>query len=160
MASSSAWVLVVDARLSVPVVPRAGIASASELDAAETSGAGFPRGCRLLKPAEFTAVFSRRQTIRGRHLSVHLLPRECPPSRLGLVIPKKQLRTAVSRNLVKRLIRETFRQMRPRLPTADYVFRLTSKPQAASRTALRRLLRSEIATLCERSARHRLVPGT
>lgn len=136
----------------MPVAPRAGIASACDFGAADT-GAGFPRVCRLLKPAEFSAVFAHRQTIRGRFLSVHLLPRVAAPPRLGLVIPKKQLRTAVSRNLVKRHIREAFRQMRPALPIADYVFRLTSKPQAASRAELRRLLRSEINTLCQRCIR-------
>lgn len=140
-------------------MPRAGIASASDPGAAAEKRAGFPRACRLLKPAEFTAVFSRRQTIRGRYLTIHLLPRDDSLSRLGLVIPKKQLRTAVSRNLVKRLIRETFRQMRSGLPTADYVFRLTSKPQAGSRTALRRLLRGEIIALCERSRGHRRSPS-
>lgn len=71
-------------------------------------------------------------------------------ARLGLVIPKKLLRTAVARNLTKRLIRETFRRKRNELPDFDFVFRLTARPGPTSRRIDRPLLRAEIGRLVAR----------
>src|SRR5262249_2233430 len=47
-----------------------------------------------------------------------------PGARLGLVIPKRWARRAVERNLVKRQLREAFRQLAATLPAEDFVFRL------------------------------------
>lgn len=66
---------------------------------------------------------------------LHYQPREMAPdatSRLGLVVGKKQLKRAVDRNRVKRVLREVFRRQRSRLPCCDLVVRLMSKPQAAA----------------------------
>lgn len=42
-------------------------------------------------------------------------------ARLGLVISRKHVKTAVKRNLIKRLIRESFRSNKQRLPSLDIV---------------------------------------
>ena len=44
------------------------------------------------------------------HLLLLAKPNDCNQSRLGLVIGKKNIPTAVARNRVKRVVRETFRQ--------------------------------------------------
>ncbi len=49
-------------------------------------------------------------------------------ARLGLVVGKKQLKRAVDRNRVKRVVREQFRLRRPSLPAVDLVVRLATKP--------------------------------
>lgn len=41
--------------------------------------------------------------------------------RLGLAVSKKNIKTAVQRNRIKRLIRETFRQRKTTLGGCDYV---------------------------------------
>ena len=48
-------------------------------------------------------------------------------ARLGVVVGKKQLPTAVARNYAKRILRETFRLQRLNLPALDYVVRV-NKP--------------------------------
>jgi len=89
--------------------------------------------------------------LRGRCFSVHLLPRQAGTgARLGLVVPKKLLRTAVARNLTKRLVRETFRRNRNELPDFDFVFRLTVRPGPSSRRVDRPVLRAEVAQLVAR----------
>jgi ribonuclease P protein component len=71
------------------------------------------------------------------------------------VIPKKQARSAVLRNAVKRQVREIFRQRRMVLPKCDLIMRLTvplsrrfadDLGQASSRQ-VRRTWRSEMIAL-------------
>lgn len=69
---------------------------------------------------------------------LHYLPREeaSGDPRLGLVVGKKLLKSAVRRNLVKRLVREQFRQLRPGLPACDVLVRLVAKPGRPDRKAI------------------------
>lgn len=88
---------------------------------------GFSRQQRLLSPAEYSAVFSARRVLRGSCFVLHYRINGLSGSRLGLVIPKKQARTAVLRNAIKRQARELFRRQRPQrtgLPALDLVLRL------------------------------------
>ena len=49
-----------------------------------------------------------------------VVPNACGSARLGLVIPKKYIRLAVTRNQIKRCVRESFRVQN--LPGVDIVF--------------------------------------
>ena len=95
----------------------------------------FPRRYRLTKTDEFSSVFGFRRAIRGTLLMLHYQPRSEPDSdaRLGLVIAKKFIRRAVGRNLVKRLVRDAFRQQHPSLAGYDLVVRLMKKPEKLDR---------------------------
>lgn len=57
-------------------------------------------------------------------------------ARLGLVVARKFARRAVTRNLVKRLARESFRYVRLSLPSCDVVLRLSRPVAGAERSAL------------------------
>lgn len=125
--------------------------------------ATFPRSARLLTPGDFTAVFEQRSARRGRFFHLHVGaakpavtpdtlaadPPTPPPSRIGIAVPKKLLKTAVHRNLLKRLARELFRQTRCRLDGRDYVLRLAikldPKRQPLDRQALARDIRALLA---------------
>lgn len=126
--------------------------------------ATFPRSARLLTPGDFTAVFEQRNARRGRFFHLHIGaakpavapddalsadPPTPPPSRFGIAVPKKLLKTAVHRNLLKRLARELFRQTRCRLDGRDYVLRLAvkldPKRQPLDRQALARDIRALLA---------------
>lgn len=48
-----------------------------------------------------------------------------PAARLGLVVSKRALPSAVQRNRAKRVLRETFRQRRWELPPMDIVVQIT-----------------------------------
>lgn len=116
-------------------MPRDVIASASDLlsddravPAGRGAGHGFGRQHRLLVATQFAAVFAARKTVRGSRFVLHYhLPgsREATTgARLGLVIPKKQARSAVLRNAIKRQAREVFRHRRDGLPALDIILRL------------------------------------
>ncbi len=86
------------------------------------------RARRLKKPSEFSAVYQHNQTrVKGQYFVVlafscvkafehfdnggtnDIIP-QLPKSRVGVVVSKKVSKLAVQRNLIKRLIREQFRQ--------------------------------------------------
>ena len=92
-------------------------------------GAAFPRAARLLKPDDFIRALKTRAH-RGRYLWVYRRAEigsdtRAPRPRLGLMIGKKNARTAVLRNAVKRRIREQFRLRQTALPASQYVVRLS-----------------------------------
>lgn len=109
----------------------------------------FESGDRLHKAAEFSAVFSHRRVLRGERFDLHYRPNEGTGARLGLVIAKKLARRAVLRNLLKRVGREAFRQVRAGLPAFDLVLRL-AKPVASAGRATRQMARTEIDALLRR----------
>jgi ribonuclease P protein component len=83
---------------------------------------GFDREKRLLTARHFTAVFdSPDAKVPGKH--VLLLARETglDHPRLGLVIGKKNVKLAVERNRLKRVIRESFRHHQQTLVGLDIV---------------------------------------
>jgi len=89
----------------------------------------FPKGKRLLTRLDFSRVFSKSKRIQNKHftLLVHYTNSNQSP-RLGLVVSKKVDKTAVQRNRIKRLIRESFR-IKNNLKSADYV--MMAKPGVA-----------------------------
>ena len=49
-------------------------------------------------------------------------------ARLGLVVAKRFLRRSVDRNLMRRVVREVFRNKHSDLPSKDFIVRLAVKP--------------------------------
>jgi ribonuclease P protein component len=102
---------------------------------------GFSPALRLLRPAEFQAVFDSTSFKVGE-ANFLLLVRcnDLGHPRLGLVIAKKKVRRAVDRNRLKRQIRDSFRLHQNQLPAVDVIFLarqdLTALPSPDFRTAL------------------------
>jgi ribonuclease P protein component len=88
-----------------------------------TGGQGFSRRQRLLKAAEFEAVFAHRCAVRTAYFQILAKPNEYGCARLGLVVSKRLFPLAVDRNNMRRQIRETFRHMATGLPASDLVVR-------------------------------------
>lgn len=84
--------------------------------------APFGKNRRLLKSFEFKEVFDNN-SVRVAHPNLLVLakPNGTETSRLGLVIGKKNVPTAVARNRVKRVVREAFR-LTPLPISIDLVF--------------------------------------
>ncbi|NRA59433.1 MAG: ribonuclease P protein component [Psychrobium sp.] len=81
----------------------------------------FSRELRLLTPANFKTVFQNPLRAGSPQLTILACPNDFDHARLGLAIPKKQLKLAVDRNRVKRIIRENFRLKQHDLLPLDYV---------------------------------------
>ena len=71
---------------------------------------GFAKASRLLNASDYSAVFNNTHfKVSCRYFLVLAKRNEAPNSRLGLVVAKKNIPTAVQRNRIKRLIRNSFR---------------------------------------------------
>jgi len=77
-----------------------------------TGDASFGKPKRLLNALDYSRVFENPDA-RASHKHLLLLARvnDGPFHRLGLVIAKKHVRTAVQRNRIKRVSREFFRHL-------------------------------------------------
>ncbi len=87
----------------------------------------LPRQARLLSGPEFSRVFSTRLARRSQYFTIHYAPAD--QSRLGMAVSRRVSNKAVERNRIRRQIRESFRQHRPRLKSMDFV--VVARPAAA-----------------------------
>ena len=82
----------------------------------------FHKSQRLLNASDFKGVFDHTQyRVSHRYFLILAIPASAAAPRLGLVIAKKNIRLAVERNRIKRLIRESFRQQQHQLPAIDAI---------------------------------------
>lgn len=88
----------------------------------ETSENTFPKSIRLLNAKDYSNVFSSVDIKLSTQFFTCLAkkqPSSCP--RLGIIVAKKNVRLAVSRNRIKRLLRESFRTHKHDIPSYDIV---------------------------------------
>ncbi len=82
----------------------------------------FPRQHRLLSPSEFKPLFDQPQwRASSQHFLLLVAANGLATPRLGIVIGKRRVTRAVDRNLLRRLIRETFRHRSTDLAGLDIV---------------------------------------
>jgi ribonuclease P protein component len=86
-----------------------------------TKEAGFSRQKRLLRPEDYKKVFEQPLRSTSSYFKVLARPNEKLVARLGVIVAKKALRSAVTRNRVKRLVRESFRMHQRSLVGLDVV---------------------------------------
>jgi ribonuclease P protein component len=70
----------------------------------------FPSALRLHLPAEFRKVFAQAEVVRDSTFKILRCDNALPHCRLGLAVSRKVCRSAVGRNRIKRVVRESFRQ--------------------------------------------------
>ena len=115
----------------------------------QLSGGSFTREQRILKTDEFSSVFRLRPVQRSTHFVLYARGNQFEQARLGVVAAKRFAPRAITRNMVKRITREVFRQLA--LSNVDCVVRLSkpvnSKQGPATTAALKRILRAEMLQL-------------
>lgn len=126
------------AQLSGHAVQRVGTVSPFEVVESPKGDQSFPGTYRLRKTDEYSSVFAFRRVFRGRYFMLHYRPNEISTARLGLVVAKRLAKRASQRNLVKRIVREQFRQRRAELDAVDVIVRLREPVQDATRKMIHR----------------------
>jgi ribonuclease P protein component len=113
------------------------------------SSQGYPRDRRIVKTDDFSSVFRLRPVQRTAHFVLYARSNQLSHARLGVVAAKRFAPRAATRNTIKRVTRELFRQFD--LPAIDCIVRLSkpvnSKAEPASTARLKAILRSELAHL-------------
>ena len=109
----------------------------------------FARARRILKTDEFSSVFRLRPAQRSAHFVLYTRSNSLSHARLGVVVAKRFAPRAVTRNTIKRITRETFRQSS--LPALDCIVRLTKpvndRRDPATGARLKSILRAELVEL-------------
>jgi ribonuclease P protein component len=102
-----------------------------------------------LSPAEFTRVFQTGRRRSDAYFILIAAPGSAEFARLGLAVSRKVSKSAVARNRIKRLVRETFRKQATQLPAIDVV--VMARPGAAA--CDNATLADSITVLLEKTAR-------
>ena len=109
----------------------------------------FARDRRIVKTDEFSSVFRLRPVYRTAHFVLYTRKTDLPNARLGVVAAKRLAPRAVTRNTIKRVTRELFRQTA--LPSIDCIVRLSqpvnTKKGPATSAGLKQVLREELTRL-------------
>jgi ribonuclease P protein component len=109
----------------------------------------YSRERRIVKTDDFSSVFRLRPVHRTAHFVLYARPNQLSHARLGIVAAKRFAPRAVTRNTIKRMTRELFRQSA--LPAIDCIVRLSnpvnSKAAPATTSRLKAELRRELTQL-------------
>lgn len=104
---------------------------------------GFSRRHRFVQRGSFGPVLRSSRKIRGRLAVLHAVTGAGSASRLGIALTRRLVPSALERNRVKRIVRETFRRHEAKDAGLDCVVTLRSRfdPSTAEE------LRAEVAAL-------------
>lgn len=81
----------------------------------------FPRQRRLVTKAEFKSIFDKSKKINQKHLVLLYQRNQSPHARLGVIVAKRTVNSAVKRNRIKRILRESFRHYQDTLKGMDII---------------------------------------
>lgn len=111
----------------------------------------FPRELRLLTPSQFSRIFDHPVKAVSDHFTLLAKINDTDHPRLGLTIAKKKEKTAVGRNRIKRIIRESFRLNQHNLPNIDIVVLARDKVGEADNQQLHKQLNKLWKKIAQRS---------
>jgi ribonuclease P protein component len=108
----------------------------------------FGAELRLRSKLQFDAIYASGRRLDDRFFGVRVRPNGLGHPRVGLAVAVKTAGNAVSRNRLRRLVRESFRLAQDELPAVDIVVAAKFPATAAPPTTLR----ASLATLWQRVA--------
>ena len=82
---------------------------------------------KMIKTDDFSSVFNFRKRISTQYLAIHYQPNMHQRARLGLVVGKKTAKLSVSRNYMRRVLREFFRTQQQDICHVDLIVRVQKK---------------------------------
>jgi ribonuclease P protein component len=107
----------------------------------------FSYELRLTTTAQFNQVFRKARKISTELYAVFYCYNTLSYPRLGVVVPKKNVKQANRRNCFKRIIRESFRLKQHKLSGFDFVFLGYKKAENVSKKDLWNYLEKQWAEL-------------
>jgi len=89
----------------------------------------FPKYNRLLKRIDYLTLLNAHNTFKSHYFYVNWMRNDKDYPRIGITVSKK-IGNSVTRNRIKRLIREFFRHYKSILPCID--LNVTARPHSAN----------------------------
>jgi ribonuclease P protein component len=128
------------------------------------AGAGFNRAMRLADKSVFGVLLRSRERTQSGPLMLQMLPGDSEQrpeqgrgltgdGRLGMAVAKRHAKKAVDRNLLKRLLREAYRQHGLSHRPIDLVVSLRSSWAGGTSSSARKALRGHIARIFDQAER-------
>ena len=119
-------------------------------------GERLPARARLNEPAVYQRALRSRPQAKGAWCRLFIAAKAAQTAaQLGMVLPKKLLRTSIRRNAAKRHVRESFRLHAQALVGCDVVVQVIANDRALSPADWARLLRADLDSMWSR-----IVPKT
>lgn len=97
----------------------------------------FTHKDRLLNASQFTHVFDQANKASSDFFTILSRENNVGQARLGIVVAKRRAKRSVDRNIIKRIIRESFRLNKSSLPENDFIVILKRPIKIIMRTKLR-----------------------
>lgn len=114
----------------------------------------FEPSKRLHQPAEFREVRTRGRRVSDDLFSLSVLANHETHPRLGLAIATRTFGTAVARNRIKRITRESFRLNQATLPSVDITVAARDAARKATPAELRASLARHWQSIAKRWSAH------
>lgn len=86
-----------------------------------TNDLRFPRHCRLTSKADFKDVFDNALKVNQKHMLILCKPNQLTHSRMGVIVGKRHVNSAVERNRIRRIVKNSFRLHQEKLTGWDIV---------------------------------------
>lgn len=118
----------------------------------------FPRHVRLLTAGDYRYVFDHVVCKASNPVFLLLATRQTDTAaRLGIIVAKKNVKKAVQRNRIKRIVRETFRHRQSHLDPLDIIVLARKGADELSNEQLSKQLNKLMVRLEQR--KHQTAPG-
>ena len=85
-------------------------------------GYHFSSDWRIRTTALFQYIYSKRQRLSDRYYLLYYLDNDVGHSRLGVVASRRSVKKAIIRSRVRRMVKESFRRQKNKLPSFDIIF--------------------------------------
>src|SRR3989344_5775576 len=108
----------------------------------------LPKAFRLTHERDFSLVYKHSKPISSSHLKLYSLPQNQNQSRFGFVVSKKQVKTIVERNRIKRRLRAVISQKLSKLKSG---YSVIIQVKNNARTMTTSELKAELEQLFHRS---------
>ncbi len=104
----------------------------------------FPRKSRLVTEAQFKKVYKAQQKIFSKIFTVRCCYNNANYPRMGIIVPKRNVKTAVNRNWFKRMAREVFRLKQNQFTSIDFVIVVNRDVEVSCRKEMALLLEKQM----------------
>lgn len=106
---------------------------------------------RLADKSVFGSLLRSRERTQSGPLMLQMLPGQVGLGRLGMAVAKRYAKKAVERNLLKRLLREAYRQHGLSQRPVDLVVSLRAAWAGGTSSAARKMLRGHVTRILDQA---------